>query len=79
MRKAAERAGVTPHAFVLAAILEKTEDDEKRADMIAVAEARYAKIASTGKSVPWTAMRAYVEARVAGEKARRPIAKKLGR
>jgi hypothetical protein len=79
MRAAAKRAGVTPHAYALAAILERTEDDEKRAEMLDVARARWDEIATTGQSVSWQSMRTYLEARAAGKKARRPAARKLGR
>jgi hypothetical protein len=44
-----------------------------------VAEKRHAQIAASGKAVPWSEMRTYLEDRVAGRKARRPAAKKLAR
>lgn len=76
---AAKRAGTTSHGFILAAIAEKAEADELRADFDAVAEDRYARIVATGKTIPWAEMRGYLENRLAGEAARRPAARKLAR
>ena len=47
-----------------------------RADFNAVADWRYAEIVATGKTIAWADMRRYLEARVAGKPARRPVAKK---
>lgn len=77
--KAAGRAGTTPHNFILEAIAEKTGQAERRADLDAVAEERYARIVETGKTIPWSEMRSYLEDRVAGGKAKRPSARKLAR
>lgn len=76
---AAERAGTTPHAFILQAIAEKAEAEEQRADFDRVAEDRYATIVATGKTIPWARMRRYLESRVAGGKPSRPAAKKMVR
>ena len=76
---AAKRSGTTPHAFILEAIAEKTEQAELRADFDEVAEQRYADIVSSGKTISWAEMRKYLEARVAGKSAKRPVAKKLAR
>ncbi len=76
---AARRAGTTPHGFILEAIAEKTQADQLRADFDAVAEERYAGIVSSGKTIPWQQMRRYLEARLAGKTARRPVARKLAR
>lgn len=76
---AAKRAGTTAHGFILAAIAEKAEAEELRADFDAVAEDRYARIVTTGKAVPWAEMRGYLEDRLAGKAARRPAARKLAR
>jgi predicted transcriptional regulator len=62
---AAKHAGMTAHGFIL--------------DFDAVAEARYARIVATGKTIPWQEMRGYLEARVAGKAAKRPVARKLAR
>ncbi len=76
---AAQRAGTTAHGFILDAIAEKTEQAERRADFDMVAEDRYADIVSSGKTIPWTEMRKYLEARVAGKAVKRPAARKLMR
>lgn len=76
---AAERAGKTPHALILEAIAEKAEEAERRSEFHAVAEERFAAIAASGKSIPWSEMRAYLQARVAGKRPRRPVARKFAR
>ena len=74
---AAKRAGTTPHGFILDAIAEKTTDAELRNDFEAGAERRYAALVSSGKTVPWKAMRKYLEARLLGRRSRRPAARKM--
>lgn len=76
---AAGRAGTTPHNFILEAIAEKTEQAERRAEFDAAAEARYARIVETGKTIPWSEMRSYLEGRVAGKAVKRPVARKLAK
>ena len=76
---AAKQAGTTAHAFILEAIAEKAEQAERRADFDAVAEARYAGIVATGKTIPWPEMRSYLEARLAGKATKSPVARKLVR
>ena len=76
---AAKRSGTTAHGFILKAIAEKTEAAQLRADLDAVAEERYAALVSSGKTVPWREMRAYLEARLAGKALKRPVARKLAR
>lgn len=77
---AAERAGTSPHSFILDAIAEKAEQDEQRRDFEEVAERRYASLVASGRSIPWSEMRRYLEERMAGVKrVRRPAARKLAR
>lgn len=76
---AAKRAGTSTHGFILEAIAEKAELEDRRADFDAVAEERYARIVSSGKTIPWQEMRAYLEERLTGNKAKRPAARKLAR
>jgi predicted transcriptional regulator len=76
---AAKRAGTTAHSFILEAIAERADEEERRSDFHDVAEKRYSRIAASGKTIPWSEMRAYLENRIAGKKARRPVAKKLAR
>jgi predicted transcriptional regulator len=76
---AADRAGTTSHNFILQAIAEKTELEERRAAFHGEADRRYAEIVATGKAIPWEAMRPYLEARAAGRKPPRPKARRLAR
>jgi len=76
---AAKRAGTTTHGFILEAIAEKADDEERRSDFHEVAEKRYADIIASGKTIPWSEMRTYLESRLAGKKPRRPTARKLAR
>jgi predicted transcriptional regulator len=76
---AAKRAGTTAHSFILEAIAEKADAEELRGDFHDVADRRYSRIAASGKTIPWSEMRTYLENRIAGKKARRPVAKKLAR
>ena len=78
--RAAERAGITAHGFILEAIVEKAELEEQRADFVATAERRYASISTSGKTVSWPQMRRYLELRLAGRRApRRPKPRRLVR
>ncbi len=73
---AAERAGKTTHSFILEAIAEKAELEEQRADFDAEANARFARIVESGRTIPWTDMRHYLEERLAGTQIPRPVVKK---
>jgi len=77
--RAAERAGKTPHSFILEAIAEKTELEERRAAFVASAERRYADIVASAKTIPWSEMRQYLEQRVTGRQAARPKPRRIGR
>lgn len=77
--RAAKHAGTTPHAFILAAIAEKAEDEERRNDFHETAEGRYAEIAASGQTIAWNEMRAYLEERLAGKAPARPAPRKLAR
>lgn len=76
---AAERAGTTSHSFILDAIAEKADQEERRGDFNEVAETRYAQIIASGKTIPWSDMRGYLEGRLAGKPVKRPVARKLAR
>lgn len=76
---AAERAGKTAHAFILDAIAKTVEQVELDDDFHRVADARWAKVLATGKTVPWGDAKAYLETRARGERPRKPAARKLGR
>ncbi len=77
--EAAKHAGTTAHGFILAAIAEKAEQEERRTRFDAEAEERYARIVASGKTIPWQEMRGYLEARIAGKSAKPPVARKLAR
>lgn len=76
---AAKRCGISTHSFILEAIAQKTEQEGKRADFAATAEARYTRLAASGEAIPWQEMRNYLEERVAGNAVQRPVARKLAR
>lgn len=72
---AAERAGKTTHSFILEAITEKAEHEERRAAFDAEADARMSTIIESGKTVAWSDVRAYLQQRAQGEAPARPAAK----
>jgi predicted transcriptional regulator len=76
---AAESAGTTAHAFILDAIAHTVEQAELDEALHRVADARWAKILATGKTVPWDAAKAWLEARSRGQRPRRPVVRKPGR
>jgi predicted transcriptional regulator len=76
---AAERAGKTAHAFILDAIARTVEQVELDDAFHRVADERWEKILATGKTVPWDAAKAWLEARARGEHKRKPVARKSGR
>ena len=76
---AAKHCGMTAHGLILEAIAEKAEQMELRADFDAMAEDRYARIVASGKTIPWSEMRGYLEERLAGKAAKHPAARKLAR
>lgn len=74
---AAKRAGTTAHNFILEAISDKTDQQERRVDFDDLADKRYAQIVATGKTISWDEMRGYLENRLVGKPATRPAARKL--
>jgi predicted transcriptional regulator len=77
--RAAKRSGATAHGFILEAIREKAEQEERRAEFMDTAERRYAEIAASGRTVSWNEMRRYLKRRLAGAKVARPRPRKLAR
>ena len=77
--RAAKRAGTTAHNFILEAIAEKAEQEERRGEFQNTAERRYAEIVATGKAVQWNEMRRYLERRLTSNKISRPKARTLAR
>jgi predicted transcriptional regulator len=74
---AANRAGKTPHAFILDAIAQTVEQAELEESFHRLADARWAKILATGKTVPWEETKTWLQARARGEQPRKPAARKI--
>ncbi|MCD6671426.1 MAG: CopG family transcriptional regulator [Burkholderiaceae bacterium] len=62
----ARRAGITTHALIVEAIGEKAREMEQRQEFAEEAESRYSDIVATGKTIPWSEMRSYLEDRAGG-------------
>ena len=77
--RAAKRAGETTHSFILEAIAEKAEREERQEEFQGTADQRYAEILASGKTVPWSEMRRYLERRLTGKKIARPKPRTLAR
>lgn len=77
--EAAKAAGTTTHGFILEAIAEKADLAERRADLDATADERYAKFLETGDSIPWEEARSWLKQRLAGKQGKRPSARKRAR
>lgn len=75
--EAARRLGTTSHNFILQAVAEKAEQEERRAAFEALGERRHAEIVASGETIPWAEMRTYLEDRLAGKATVRPAARKL--
>jgi predicted transcriptional regulator len=73
---AAEKAGKTPHAFILDAIAQKVEQVELDEAFHRLADKRWAQVLATGRTVPWDEARTYIESRARGDRPRRPAARK---
>ncbi len=76
---AAQQMGKSAHAFIVDALAQTVEQVELDAAFHALADERWAKIRTTGKTVGWDDAKTYLAARANGEKARRPAARKLGK
>jgi predicted transcriptional regulator len=77
--RAAERTGKTAHGFILEAIAEKADLEERRAAFVEGAEQRYANIVASGKTVAWSDMRQYLARRISGSRPARPKPRRLAR
>ena len=75
--EAAQRAGKTPHAFIVEAISHTVEQVEVEEAFDRLAEERWASLMAGGKSVAWPDARNWLEARAQGQRPRRPAARKL--
>lgn len=76
---AAERVGKSSHAFILDALSETVERIELDEQMHRIADERWSVLLQTGKSVPWSEAKAYLQARVAGKKVSRPKPRSMSR
>ncbi|XHS76444.1 CopG family transcriptional regulator [Burkholderiaceae bacterium UC74_6] len=79
VNQAAERAGKTPHAFIVEAIAAKVAEDEAAAELERIADERWSRLQESGKTVAWSDARQWIEAKSRGEKTRKPVARKLAR
>ena len=77
--RAAERTGSTAHSFILEAIAEKADQEERQGEFQDTAEQRYTEILTSGKTVPWSEMRRYLQRRLTGDKTARPKSRTLAR
>ncbi len=72
---AAERSGVSPHAFMVSAIEQAATAAERRANFVDAAQAAREQMLSTGTGYEPGEVHAYLKARISGSKAARPKAK----
>ncbi|AUN96356.1 CopG family ribbon-helix-helix protein [Pseudazoarcus pumilus] len=72
-----QRGSTTAHGFILEAITEKVEREERRAAFDGEACARLAKLVENGESIPWDDMKRHLAARLAGTDATPPVPRKL--
>jgi predicted transcriptional regulator len=73
---AAERAGQTPHAFILDTLSRGVEQAERKDDFHRTADARWAEVVATGRTIRWEDVRGWLEARARGERPRKLVARK---
>ena len=74
--EAAERGGKTAHAFIVEAIAESVDKAELEEAFHRVADERWARVLTTGKTVPAADVRGYLQARARGEIPARPKARR---
>jgi predicted transcriptional regulator len=81
---AAQQMGKSAHAFIVDALAERVEQVEQEAAFHALADERWARIRTTGRTVGWTDAKDYLLARAnvqdndAG-RPRKPAARKLAK
>ena len=76
LAEAAERAGKTAHAFIVEAIADSVDKAELEEAFHRVADERWARMLTSGKTVSSSVVRGYLEARARGESPPRPKARK---
>ena len=72
---AAQKLGISPHAFMVSAIDQATTIAEQRAEFVAAARSARDALIETGKGYLADEVHAYLKARAAGKKASPPKAK----
>lgn len=72
---AAAQAGKTSHAFILDALAHTVEQVEQDNAFNDLADERWARLRANGKAVGWDEAKAYLIARAAGGRPRKPGAK----
>lgn len=72
---AAEKTGVSPHAFMVQAIEQAATAAERRANFVGDAQAAREHMLKTGKGYAAGEVHAYLKARIAGKKSAKPKAR----
>ena len=72
---AAEKKGVSPHAFMVQAIERAATEAKSRASFVSEAQAAREKMLSTGKGFDAKEVHAYLKARITGNNLAKPKAK----
>ena len=72
INSAAKAAGKTPHAFMIEALAEQTEREERRRDFLNVAVAAEKETTKTGITYDADEVHAYLQAKISGKTSRRP-------
>lgn len=74
--KLAAESGMSAHNFMIQAIAQKADEAELRASFHKEADARFQELMNSGDSIDWHEMKAYLQAKIGGTKAKRPKARK---
>jgi len=73
---AAKLAGKTSDTFILDAIAERVNAEERFDKFHDIAEQRYSEIVTSGETIPWSEMRTFLKDRLAGKEPARPVPRK---
>lgn len=73
--RAAERAGISPHAFMVQAIEQAATQAERRASFVAAAHAAREEALATGQAYAADEVHDWLKARAAGKTAHKPKAR----
>jgi len=73
---AAARSGKSSHAFILDALSNMVERSELDEELHRIADERWAALQRNGESIGWEDAAAYLQARAADKKTRRPSARR---